>query len=72
LGTDERWIDEHESGLRPAARNGRYWGLGQLDMAAFTPTLDPCVQIADQRAYMTHRYGSWSAARAHWESHSWW
>jgi hypothetical protein len=71
LGVDERWIDERESTLNPMARNGQYWGLGQLG-PSYPWSSDPCVQIVDQRDYMTKRYGSWANARAHWEGYGWW
>lgn len=72
LNPDERWIDYHESTLRPSSRLGRYWGLGQMDQYAYVPTANPCIQLADEQHYMLIRYGSWEAARAWWEEHSWW
>lgn len=81
LGSDERWIDQRESGLDPTPSDvnpsSGARGLGQLLDSTYrdlgiTPSWDPCDEIVAQRAYMRGRYGSWSNARAFWESHSWW
>lgn len=81
LGTDERWIDQRESGLDPTPRDvnprSGAMGLGQLLRSTYAdlglvPDFNPCHEIAAQRAYMRGRYGSWSNARAFWENHHWW
>lgn len=79
LDPDERWIDEHESGLDPTSVNsssGAY-GLGQLLPSTYADlglpmSSNPCDQMRAQEAYMRDRYGTWSAARAFWQVHRWW
>ena len=80
LTPDERWIDERESTLNPAAREpstGAY-GLGQLLPSTYAllglpMSASPCAQIVAQRAYLDRHYGgSWTAARTHWEVNRWW
>lgn len=66
----EVWIDTHESSLNPYARNGQYWGLGQLG-PSYAWTSDPCQQLRDQRDYIAHRYGSEWNAVAFWRAHNW-
>lgn len=79
LAVDERWIDERESQLDPENVNSSSgaFGLGQLLPSTYrsyglTMSHSPCAEISAQRTYMHSRYGSWSNARAFWESHSWW
>lgn len=79
LGTDEAWIYNRESGMDPTSVNSSSgaMGLGQLLRSTyrnlgFTPDFNPCHQRNAARAYMKERYGSWSNARAFWESHRWW
>lgn len=65
------WIAQHESGGSYTASNGRYYGKFQLDSSYLDGDYSPVNQerVADQ--YVANRYGSWEAAQAFWQSHSW-
>lgn len=72
------YIFSHESGWRPSASNGRYYGLGQTSLGTLTNTCgatwasDPVCQIGVFTNYANSRYGSWAAAYAAWTSKGWW
>ena len=65
------WIAQHESSGSYTAQNGRYYGKYQLDLAYLGGDLSPQhqEQVADQ--YVASRYGSWTAAQAHWMANGW-
>lgn len=62
------WIASRESGGSYNARNGQYIGKYQLSASYLGGDYSPANQerVADQ--YVKSRYGSWSAAKAHWQS----
>ena len=66
------WIAARESGGNYGARNGQYIGKYQLSASYLNGDYSPANQerVADQ--YCQQRYGSWSAAKAHWEQNGWW
>ncbi|KRN59505.1 LysM peptidoglycan-binding domain-containing protein [Limosilactobacillus secaliphilus] len=67
----KEWIAQRESGGSYTAQNGRYYGRYQLDMSYLNGDLSPENQdrVADQ--YVASRYGSWTAAQAHWMANGW-
>lgn len=72
--TDKAYIYGHESGNNPAAVNSiGCRGLGQACPGEALPCGND-YDCQDQyfTNYMLQRYGSWAAARAFWEAHSWW
>lgn len=72
------YIISHESGWRPNATNGKYWGLYQTSKARLTSDCgsnwvnDPVCQLRSATNYATSRYGSWSNAYNRWRAHGWW
>ena len=62
------WIASRESGGSYNARNGQYIGKYQLSASYLGGDYSPANQerVADQ--YVKSRYGSWSAAKAHWQA----
>lgn len=62
------WIAGRESGGSYNARNGQYIGKYQLSASYLGGDYSPANQerVADQ--YVKSRYGSWSAAKAHWQA----
>lgn len=66
------WIAQRESGGNYGATNGQYIGKYQLSSAYLNGDYSPSNQerVADQ--YCQQRYGSWQAAKAHWEQNGWW
>lgn len=67
----KEWIAQRESSGSYTAQNGRYYGRYQLDMSYLGGDLSPQNQdrVADQ--YVASRYGSWTAAQAHWMANGW-
>lgn len=67
----KEWIAQRESSGSYTAQNGRYYGRYQLDMSYLNGDLSPENQdrVADQ--YVASRYGSWTAAQAHWMANGW-
>lgn len=65
------WIAAHESGGNYNARNGQYIGKYQLSASYLGGDYSPAhqEQVADQ--YVASRYGSWTAAKAHWLANGW-
>ena len=72
------YIISHESGWRPNATNGKYWGLYQTSQARLTNDCgsnwvnDPICQLRSATGYATSRYGSWEKAYNRWRSQGWW
>lgn len=76
---DKLYIYNRESGNNPAAVNS---SSGACGLGQFLPCnkIQPCTlneagrgcQDGKFTAYMQARYGTWSAARAFWDSHNWW
>ncbi len=72
------YIISHESGWRPNATNGKYWGLYQTSKARLTSDCgsnwvnDPVCQLRSATKYATGRYGSWSNAYSRWRAQGWW
>lgn len=66
------WIAQRESGGNYGATNGQYIGKYQLSAAYLNGDYSPSNQerVADQ--YAQQRYGSWQAAKTHWEQNGWW
>ncbi|HIX35242.1 MAG TPA: LysM peptidoglycan-binding domain-containing protein [Candidatus Limosilactobacillus merdigallinarum] len=67
----KEWIAQRESSGSYTAQNGRYYGRYQLDLSYLNGDLSPENQdrVADQ--YVASRYGSWTAAQAHWMANGW-
>ena len=65
------WIAARESGGSYTARNGQYIGKYQLSASYLNGDYSAANQerVADQ--YVASRYGSWSGAKAFWQSHGW-
>ena len=65
------WIVQRESGGSYTARNGQYIGKYQLSASYLNGDYSPANQdrVADQ--YVAGRYGSWSNAKAFWQSNGW-
>lgn len=65
------WIVQRESGGNYNARNGQYIGKYQLSASYLNGDWSPANQdrVADQ--YVAGRYGSWSNAKAFWQSNGW-
>lgn len=61
-----------ESGGSYTARNGRYYGAYQLDLAYLNGDLSKENQDKTAESYMRSRYGSWVKAKQFWESNNWW
>ena len=72
------FIISHESGWRPYASNGKYFGLYQTSQARLIGDCgenwvnDPVCQLRSASGYATGRYGSWAGAYQFWTSHNWW
>ena len=72
------YIISHESGWRPNATNGKYWGLYQTSQARLINDCgsnwinDPVCQLRSATGYATSRYGSWANAYNRWRSQGWW
>ena len=65
------WIAAHESSGSYTARNGKYYGKYQLDLAYLKGDLSPANQEKTANQYVLNRYGSWVKAKEHWLSHNW-
>lgn len=65
------WIANRESGNNYNARNGQYIGKYQLTASYLNGDYSAANQerVADQ--YVASRYGSWTAAKAHWDANGW-
>lgn len=67
----KNWIMQRESGGNYNARNGNYVGAFQLSSSYLNGDYSEANQnrVADQ--YVHERYGSWTNAQKHWETHNW-
>lgn len=65
------WIAAHESSGSYTAKNGKYYGKYQLDLAYLKGDLSPANQEKTANNYVNNRYGSWVKAKEHWLSHNW-
>ncbi len=72
------FIISHESGWRPNATNGRYYGLYQTKESTLISACganyvnDAICQLRSANSYAVNRYGSWAGAYEFWTSHNWW
>lgn len=71
------YIINKESSWRTTASNGRYFGLGQTNLAALSGACpnwqsDPVCQLRFFSGYASSRYGSWSGAYSAWKAKGWW
>lgn len=62
------WIANKESGGSYTASNGNYYGKYQLTKSLLNGDLSASNQEAVATAYVTARYGSWTAAQTFWEA----
>ncbi|CAM3143894.1 hypothetical protein [Leuconostoc rapi] len=76
--SDINWLITHESHGDTQARNGDYYGIGQLSeayYAKYVPGQDYRnnynVQLDAMQQYITERYGSVDHAIAHWQQNNW-
>lgn len=67
----KEWIAQRESGGDYNATNGRYIGRYQLDSSYLDGDYSEENQEAAASRYIEDRYGSWSAAKEHWEANGW-
>jgi len=65
------WIAARESGGSYTARNGQYVGKYQLSSSYLNGDYSAANQERVANNYVSSRYGSWSAAKAHWQSQGW-
>lgn len=65
------WIAARESGGSYTARNGQYVGKYQLSASYLNGDYSAANQERVANNYVSSRYGSWSAAKAHWQSQGW-
>ncbi|MFC6182503.1 aggregation-promoting factor [Lactiplantibacillus daowaiensis] len=65
------WIANKESGGSYSARNGQYIGKYQLSSSYLNGDYSAANQEKVANSYVASRYGSWSAAKAHWEANGW-
>jgi len=70
-GSAKAWIANKESGGSYSARNGQYIGKYQLSAGYLNGDYSAANQERVANNYVNSRYGSWSAAKAHWESTGW-
>jgi len=70
-GSAKAWIANKESGGSYGARNGQYIGKYQLSASYLNGDYSAANQEHVANNYVNSRYGSWSAAKAHWESTGW-
>lgn len=66
-----RWISSHESGNRYFISNGSCYGKFQLLKSSLHGDYSKRNQELTANRYVKARYGSWCAAKAHWQSHHW-
>ena len=65
------WIAARESGGSYTARNGQYVGKYQLSSSYLNGDYSAANQERVANNYVSRSYGSWSAAKAHWQSQGW-
>lgn len=67
----KEWIAQKESGGSYTAQNGQYYGRYQLTISYLNGDLSAENQEKTADAYVTGRYGSWSAAKNFWLANGW-
>ena len=67
----KEWIAQKESSGSYTARNGQYYGRYQLSLSYLNGDLSAEHQEKVAEAYVSGRYGSWSAAKAFWLANGW-
>ena len=67
----KEWIAQKESSGSYTARNGQYYGRYQLSLSYLNGDLSAEHQEKVADAYVSGRYGSWSAAKAFWLANGW-
>lgn len=65
------WIAQRESGGNYNATNGQYIGKYQLSSSYLNGDYSPANQERVANQYVQGRYGSWTAAQAHWMANGW-
>jgi len=70
-GSAKAWIANKESGGSYSARNGQYIGKYQLSSSYLNGDYSAANQERVANSYVSSRYGSWSAAQAHWQANGW-
>lgn len=65
------WIANKESGGSYTATNGQYYGKYQLTSSYLNGDYSAANQEKVADSYVQSRYGSWTAAKAAWESQGW-
>jgi len=70
-GSAKAWIANKESGGSYSARNGQYIGKYQLSAGYLNGDYSAANQERVANNYVNSLYGSWSAAKALWESTGW-
>ena len=65
------WIAQRESGGNYGATNGQYIGKYQLSSSYLNGDYSPANQERVANQYVQGRYGSWTAAQAHWMANGW-
>lgn len=67
----KEFIAQKESGGNYSAQNGQYYGRYQLSSSYLNGDLSAENQERVADAYVTSRYGSWTAAQAFWNANGW-
>lgn len=67
----KEFVAMRESGGSYTARNGIYYGRYQLTISYLNGDLSPANQERVAQQYVASRYGSWVAAKAHWQANGW-
>ncbi|WP_178197963.1 LysM peptidoglycan-binding domain-containing protein [Ligilactobacillus sp. Marseille-Q7487] len=67
----KQYVASRESGGSYTARNGIYYGKYQLTISYLNGDLSPANQERVAQQYVMSRYGSWQAAKAHWDANGW-
>ena len=67
----KEWIAQKGSSGSYTARNGQYYGRYQLSLSYLNGDLSAENQEKVADAYVSGRYGSWSAAKAFWLANGW-
>ncbi|MGT2779710.1 aggregation-promoting factor [Streptococcus intermedius] len=67
----KEWIAQKESSGSYTAQNGQYYGRYQLSLSYLNGDLSAEHQEKVADAYVSGRYGSWSAAKAFWLANGW-
>ena len=67
----KEWIAQKESSGSYTAQNGQYYGRYQLSLSYLNGDLSAENQEKVADAYVSGRYGSWSASKAFWLANGW-